>query len=53
MPGPYPKEFREDVVAVDRRRGGAVTTTQLAPDSAMREATLPNGVRRRICRRRT
>ncbi len=32
MPGPYPKEFREDVVAVARSRESGVTIKQIATD---------------------
>ncbi len=32
MPGPYPREFREDVVAVARRRESGVTIKQIATD---------------------
>ena len=30
MPAPYPQEFREDVVAVARRREGGVTIARIA-----------------------
>ena len=45
MPGPYPKEFREDVVAVDRRRESGVTIKQIATDFGISEATLQNWLR--------
>ncbi|WP_460770676.1 hypothetical protein, partial [Mariniluteicoccus flavus] len=32
MPGPYPREFREDVVAVARRRESGVTIKQAHPN---------------------
>lgn len=46
MPGPYPKEFREDVVAVARRRESGVTIKQVAADFGVSEATLQNWLRR-------
>lgn len=45
MPGPYPKEFREDVVAVARSREGGVTIEQIATDFGISEATLQNWLR--------
>jgi transposase-like protein len=45
MPGPYPREFREDVVAVARRRESGVTIEQIAADFDVSEATLQNGLR--------
>ncbi|GAB3624991.1 hypothetical protein GCM10027418_30770 [Mariniluteicoccus endophyticus] len=48
MPGPYPREFREDVVAVARRRESGVTIKQIATDFGISEATLQNW----LCRRR-
>ena len=42
MPGPYPREFREDVVAVARRRESGVTIKQIATDFGISEATLQN-----------
>ena len=42
MPGPYPQEFREDVVAVARRRESGVTLKQIATDFGISEATLQN-----------
>lgn len=44
-PGPYPKEFREDVVAVARRRESVVTIRQIANDFGISEATLQNWLR--------
>ncbi|WP_422120177.1 IS3 family transposase [Microbacterium ginsengiterrae] len=46
MPGPYPQEFREDVVAVARRRESGVTIKQIATDFGISEATLQNWLRR-------
>ena len=45
MPGPYPREFREDVVAVARRRESGVTLKQVATDFGISEATLQNWLR--------
>ena len=45
MPGPYPKEFREDVVAVARSRESGVTIKQIATDFGISEATLQNWLR--------
>ena len=45
MPGPYPREFREDVVAVARRRESGVTIKQIATDFGVSEATLQNWLR--------
>ncbi len=45
MPGPYPKEFREDVVAVARSRESGVTIKQIADDFGISEATLQNWLR--------
>lgn len=45
MPGPYPKEFREDVVAVARRRESGVTIKQIATDFGISEATVQNWLR--------
>lgn len=38
MPGPYPREFREDVVAVARSRESGVTIKQIAVDFGISEA---------------
>ncbi|MGK0721410.1 transposase [Leucobacter sp. Z1108] len=45
MPGPYPREFREDVVAVARSRESGVTIKQIATDFGISEATLQNWLR--------
>jgi transposase-like protein len=42
MPKPYPKEFRDDVVAVARRREGGVTLAQVAKDFGISESCLTN-----------
>jgi len=42
MPSPYPQEFREDVVAVARRREPGVTLSQVAKDFGVSDATLTN-----------
>lgn len=42
MPGPYPKEFRDDVVAVARGREPGVTLKQIAEDFGISEASLTN-----------
>lgn len=42
MPGPYPQEFREDVVAVAQRRESGVTLARVAKDFGVSEATLSN-----------
>ena len=43
MPKPYPKEFREDVVAVARR--GQDTLAQIAKDFGIAESCLRNWLR--------
>jgi transposase-like protein len=45
MAGPYPQEFREDVVAVARRREPGVTLAQVAKDFGVSDATLSNWLR--------
>ena len=45
MPKPYPKEFRDDVVAVARRREPGVTLKQIAADFGISEAGLTNWLR--------
>lgn len=45
MPGPYPREFREDVVAVARSRESGVTIKQIATDFGISEAILQNWLR--------
>lgn len=42
MPAPYPREFRDDVVAVARRREDGVTIKQVAADFGISAATLQN-----------
>lgn len=42
MPGPYPQEFREDVVAVARSRESGVTLAQIAKDFGISEQSLSN-----------
>lgn len=42
MPGPYPKEFREDVVAVARARESGVSLVQIAKDFGISDQTLTN-----------
>ena len=45
MPKPYPKEFREDVVAVARRQEDGVTIKQIATDFGISETCLQNWLR--------
>lgn len=45
MPKPYPKEFRDDVIAVARRREDGVTIKQIARDFGISEASLQNWLR--------
>lgn len=42
MPAPYPKEFRDDVVAIARSRDPGTTLTWIADDFGISEATLSN-----------
>ncbi len=42
MPGKYPQEFREDVVAVARGREPGVTLSQIAKDFGISDQTLIN-----------
>jgi transposase-like protein len=42
VPRPYPREFRDDVVAVARRREPGVTLKQIAEDFGIAEASLTN-----------
>lgn len=42
VPRPYPKEFRDDVVAVARRREGGQTVKQIAADFGISESCLIN-----------
>ena len=46
MPRPYPREFRDDVVAVARRREPGVTLKQVAEDFGISEASLTNWLKR-------
>ena len=45
MPKPYPKEFREDVVNVARRREPGQTIKQVAADFGIAESCLRNWMR--------
>lgn len=45
MPKPYPREFREDVVALARRREDGVSINQIATDFGISETRL-NWLRR-------
>ena len=45
MPKPYPREFRDDVVAVARRRDDGVTLKQVAADFGISETCLQNWLR--------
>jgi transposase len=42
VPKPYPREFRDDVIAVARRREGGVTLAQIAKDFGISEGCLAN-----------
>ena len=42
MPKPYPKEFRDDVVAVARSRPNGTTLKQIATDFGISESCLAN-----------
>ena len=46
MPVPYPKEFRDDVIAVARRREPDVTLKQIAADFGISESCLNNWLAR-------
>ncbi len=46
MPRPFPREFRDDVVAVARRREPGVTLKQVAEDFGISEASLTNWLKR-------
>ncbi len=46
MPRPYPREFRDDVVAVARRREPGVALKQVAEDFGISEASLTNWLKR-------
>ncbi|MDT4945977.1 MAG: transposase, partial [Pseudonocardiales bacterium] len=45
VPKPYPREFRDDVIAVARRREGGVTLAQIAKDFGISESCLINWLR--------
>jgi len=45
MPKPFPKEFREDVVRVARRREPGVTLEQVAADFGIHPMTLSKWIR--------
>lgn len=45
VPKPYPREFREDVVAVARRREPGVTIKQIADDFGISQTCLQNWLR--------
>jgi len=45
MPKPYPREFRDDVVAVARRREDGVSIKQIATDFGISETCLQNWLR--------
>ncbi|SEI00801.1 Transposase, partial [Leifsonia sp. CL154] len=45
MPKPFPREFRDDVVAVARRREDGVTLKQVATDFGISETCLQNWLR--------
>jgi transposase len=42
VPRPYPREFRNDVIAVARRRENGVTLAQIANDFGISESCLTN-----------
>jgi transposase-like protein len=46
MPKAYPREFRDDVVAVAQRREDGVTIKQIAEDFGISEACLQNWLRK-------
>jgi len=46
MPKPYPREFRDDVVAVARRREPGTTIKQVADGFGISEASLSNWLAR-------
>lgn len=45
MPKPYPREFRDDVVRVARRREDGVSIKQIATDFGISETCLQNWLR--------
>ena len=46
MPKPFPREFREDVVRVARRRDAKTTIEQVAEDFGIHATTLASWLRR-------
>jgi len=46
MPKAYPKEFRDDVVAVAQRREAGLTIKEIADDFGISEACLQNLLRK-------
>jgi transposase-like protein len=50
VPKPYPKEFRDDVVAVARRREDGMTIKQVATDFGISETCLQNWLRQAMSR---
>jgi transposase-like protein len=46
MPKAYPKEFRDDVVAVAQRREAGVTIKEIADDFGISETCLQNWLRK-------
>ena len=44
MPKPFPKEFRDDVVAVARRREPGVSIKEIATDFGISESCLANWI---------
>ena len=46
MPKPYPREFRDDVIAVARRRDPGVTLEQIAADFGIHAMTLSNWIKK-------
>ena len=46
MPKAYPREFRDDVVAVAQRREAGVTIKEIADDFGISEACLQNWLRK-------
>ena len=50
MPKPYPKEFRDDVVAVARRRSHGTTLKQIAVDFGISDSCLANWLAVADCR---
>jgi transposase len=52
VPKPYPKQFRDDVIAIARRREPDVTLAQIATDFGISESYLKNWLSRAHPRRR-